>query len=604
MKKEEADNIISEYMNKIYGFALSKTMNIDTAEELAATITFEVYKSLLKSDCVHNINSYIYQIASNVYANFVTKENENKSIIQDATNSTKNAVDDEYIPLISENATDRDHAFSRIRKEISRLSKTQREIIVMYYFQNLKLSEIAKRLNLSHGVVRWHLFEARNKIKEGFLEDDDRAINSKPMTFTKISSHGIIGGFDIDTAFFFSKNINQDIAYLAYHKAKTAFEIAKELDIPFAFIEDKISRLVDNGFMNKLPKNKFRTNIYITEETKEKDAKIDEIYTKYAVEVCDIYIPLLFDVGDAFMRPFESQEPVPSLLRNDTSTHYPLSTNFYTPQNDFNFLMWSIISFACKTKLATIENERELENFMVCRQDWGKYYATASIRSDLDTKQISPPIDGSISKKKAGQISQKSFCNENLIWITDVPLYSITVWMFFTIFDNRVEKYSNWNIYLWENLYLFMTGRLTKESQNIDIFKNLFDKGLLVSAPKSKSKVSERQHKCVPTKANEYINMIVTTFSEKELIDLLPPIPEKLKIMSKQLDEEMYRLHKKDLPKHMHKMCRLLNQNHFISARFITHVIKNLLTKGTLKPLKKRQKMTVNSIMFCPKGDL
>ena len=64
MDKIQVDEIISEYTEKIFGFALSKTMNTDKAEEVASRIVYDVYTSLLKTDDVHNIDGYIYRVSS------------------------------------------------------------------------------------------------------------------------------------------------------------------------------------------------------------------------------------------------------------------------------------------------------------------------------------------------------------------------------------------------------------------------------------------------------------------------------------------------------------------------------------------------------------
>ncbi|MCL2064382.1 MAG: hypothetical protein FWG98_08425 [Candidatus Cloacimonetes bacterium] len=60
MDKEKADKIITDFIDKIYGFALSKTLDINQAEDLASRISFEAYKSLLRVESIHNINRYIY----------------------------------------------------------------------------------------------------------------------------------------------------------------------------------------------------------------------------------------------------------------------------------------------------------------------------------------------------------------------------------------------------------------------------------------------------------------------------------------------------------------------------------------------------------------
>ena len=54
MEKQKADKIITEYMQKIYGFAVKKSFSFDEAEELCSEIIKEVYLSLLKSENIAN----------------------------------------------------------------------------------------------------------------------------------------------------------------------------------------------------------------------------------------------------------------------------------------------------------------------------------------------------------------------------------------------------------------------------------------------------------------------------------------------------------------------------------------------------------------------
>ena len=50
MDKQKADKIITEYLQKIYGFAVKKSFSFDEAEDLCSDIVQEVYLSLLKAD--------------------------------------------------------------------------------------------------------------------------------------------------------------------------------------------------------------------------------------------------------------------------------------------------------------------------------------------------------------------------------------------------------------------------------------------------------------------------------------------------------------------------------------------------------------------------
>ena len=176
MEKSLADKVITDYMKKIYNFALSKTMNIDTAEELASRITFEVYLALLKTDDIQNINGYIYRIARNVHSRFIFEEKTNKQLLFHESHNSR---------IVDFN---NDEACLRIRREIAYLGNTQRKIIVMFYFEKLNLKEIAKRINLPDATVRWHLYDARNHIKSGFDEKDELLTSGKQeIVFSQIT---------------------------------------------------------------------------------------------------------------------------------------------------------------------------------------------------------------------------------------------------------------------------------------------------------------------------------------------------------------------------------------------------------------------------------
>jgi len=526
MEKEFVDGIISEYMKKIYGFALSKTMDIDKAEEIASKITLEVYKSLLKADNIFDINSYIYTIARNVYACFVMDE--------------KN--DNQFLNQVSQNRQfkelNKDKIYNRLRREISYLSNLQREIVVLYYFHKLKTKEIAKRLNLSRANVKWHLVEARNSIKDGFNENKRDSQKLRQITFTEIKYFGYLGLLNIDTSYFFSKSLTQNIAFSAYHKAKSSIEIAKELSVPVAFVEDEISHLVDNGYMNKAPNSKYLTNIYVIESSKEREERINEVYSKYAELVCEMYIPLLFE----------------SIKKIDADF-------VYTPQNDKNFLMWTIVAYACWKRLSIIRNKIDISKYRVKRKDDGDNIVTVTVGKDLET--------------------HKDLGCEYSDLVIDKDIYPIKTWQFISHNITQFKSYSHWLDLPFTTLYDFIKGKIAKNQSNIDKFVLLYSNDFLVDKNDS-----------------EYVNLIITSMPEESFIEMFPKIPEELKIMGQEFDDIMYKINKSYFPAHMHDLCRFMNENSFTCGQFRVYIFDYLLQKGLLKPLKRKQKNTANKIMF------
>ena len=61
MIKQKADALITEYLPKIYGFAVSKSFSYDEAEDLCSDIVNELYRSLLAADKIYNIDGYVWR---------------------------------------------------------------------------------------------------------------------------------------------------------------------------------------------------------------------------------------------------------------------------------------------------------------------------------------------------------------------------------------------------------------------------------------------------------------------------------------------------------------------------------------------------------------
>ena len=80
MDKQKADQIITEYLKKIYGFAIKKSYSYDEAEELCAEIVCEVYLSLRKADEIISMERYIWRISNYVYSKYVSSRKKHEGI--------------------------------------------------------------------------------------------------------------------------------------------------------------------------------------------------------------------------------------------------------------------------------------------------------------------------------------------------------------------------------------------------------------------------------------------------------------------------------------------------------------------------------------------
>lgn len=169
MDKQKADELIFSYIRKIFGFAMLKLSKIDEAEELAAEITFQVYSSLLRQDTVENPDGYIFRIAQNVYVRHI-----------DVKKLTASVDGIEYLPDSNDFTLDilNSESYGILRREITYLSKIQREIIVQHYFHDKKVREIAAMLSLNENTVKWHLTCSRKELKQVWNRQEQQVLSA------------------------------------------------------------------------------------------------------------------------------------------------------------------------------------------------------------------------------------------------------------------------------------------------------------------------------------------------------------------------------------------------------------------------------------------
>ena len=162
MDKTFADETIAKYQKKFFGFALAKCSSIAEAEELASRITCEAYLTLREVEDVYNWEGYLYRIAHNVYVHYVKEQTKHRQVNQGETE----------IPDSRDIAADyaEKEELKLLKREIAWLGRRHREIVLLYYYHNKKIAEIAEILELPQGTVKWHLSDAKTQLKEGMKQ--------------------------------------------------------------------------------------------------------------------------------------------------------------------------------------------------------------------------------------------------------------------------------------------------------------------------------------------------------------------------------------------------------------------------------------------------
>ena len=161
MDRIKLEQLITENMQSIFGFALTRLGNIAEAESLASNILYEMIRSAPKLKDEERFYGFLWKVAEHVYVDYLRQKTKNTS----RTAELDESVADESGSALDEIVQKEE--LNLLRRELSLLSKQYREATVLYYIENLSCSEAAEKLQISTEMVKYYLFRARKIIREG-----------------------------------------------------------------------------------------------------------------------------------------------------------------------------------------------------------------------------------------------------------------------------------------------------------------------------------------------------------------------------------------------------------------------------------------------------
>ncbi len=541
MDKKFADEMIKKFQDKFFGFALAKMANISEAEELASRITCEAYVTLRKVDNIYNWEGYMYKIASNVYAKYINEQVGNRTTSID--DGLEVGIESDMVQDI-----ERREELQALKKELAWLCKTHRQIIVMHYYHNKKISQIAEELGLPQGTVKWHLSDAKKLMKEGITNMRTANVAFEPIEFAGVGHDGCPGNMG-DTATFLNSRLRKNIVYVTYREARTIEQIAEVMGITPVYIEDEVAYLEEYGFLEKLPGNKYLSQVYISEIPEEAEKKCFEIDMEVAKVFAKEYVPLLIE---QFKDYKEHQITV--------------------PEDDYNYFLWSLIPYAISAlqmDYRDVEKAKAREKYMIKRKDGGEYIAHACVyvKKKDNTDNAHLWVCGDMTR----QSSQGS----------------IKSWSLSTNIDTREKGWEDNRDSDYTTLQLYLQDKLPKTEAVVEKYARLYDRGFLYNNH------GEDELNVISVKVT---GRHPDTYSvwDNQIRDMLPKLPDSLLELLKKKSDEKYELLKVYYPKRMHELLSAYEQIRLNQVM----VLDALLEQKQLKPLSERQKKGVFQMIF------
>lgn len=551
MDRQQAERITTEYIKDIYAFTLRRCNSIQDAEDLSQDITIKIFNSLIEKEDINDVNKYIWTIAHNSLKNYYRKKD--NSFIGISFEQIDNYVIDS-----KDMSTDiiKRESIERLQKGIAYLSKTQRKIIIAYYFESKSQKDIADELGLPIGIVKWHLFEAKKELKKGFnIMRKTETLKFNPIAFSVCGTNGIIGENGLNSDVLRSSLI-QNILYCVYREAKTINEIADELRVSPVFIESEIEFLEKYSYVTE-KQSKYLCNILIDEPNEEIIKLKNEMYEK----VAQIFANELFD------------ELIKFDLLNDKDIiggYIDVPNLNEKGSSNLNQILWAIIPYIISfSGMKQMKNSISFEQSATYRADGGHNICYATV------------LDNSISKAKYYDEIRNSYgpcLNEN---------YEYQLWQLDTEWSNsRINAAYHYNVK--DTIQLIQRFIEGEELSKID-YAELIEKGIIKTTGTLEG-LYKGVMSCVLLNSETIRN---------KLIEIGDKIKEAHSSEFDALKKPYVEAVLNETPQQLQTMQKYGLQCAFYGDRwFIIHCLKQLVNNGKLSIPTEEQKVSLHTLII------
>ncbi|APH16206.1 RNA polymerase sigma factor, sigma-70 family protein [Clostridium sporogenes] len=146
------DELIKKYYGKVYYYCYRHLNNKQAAQDLTQEVFMKVIKTIGGYKHYGKFENYLYVVAGNACKDFYKKESRYvlKEIEQGSSEEEISKLENKVM----------------VEQMLSKLSDKQREIIILRFYEDLKIKDIAKIMNSGVSITKYRLKKAMKLISE------------------------------------------------------------------------------------------------------------------------------------------------------------------------------------------------------------------------------------------------------------------------------------------------------------------------------------------------------------------------------------------------------------------------------------------------------
>jgi RNA polymerase sigma factor (sigma-70 family) len=170
--------LLHRYKESVFFMMMKMCNNKDDAEDLTIEAFGRAFKKLSQYSPDFAFSTWLFKIASNNAIDFLRKKKQKFSVSLD--NKPENSEGTDHSANIKSLTLDPEETFikkqkiEKVRVLVDNLKPKYKEMIELFYFQELSHEEISRKLDLPIGTIKAQLFRARDLLYNAFKHGEER----------------------------------------------------------------------------------------------------------------------------------------------------------------------------------------------------------------------------------------------------------------------------------------------------------------------------------------------------------------------------------------------------------------------------------------------
>ncbi|MDR3716045.1 MAG: RNA polymerase sigma factor [Puia sp.] len=162
---EKMGLLFERYHKPLYGFFFHMTRQKETSDDLVQNVFFRMLKYRKNFAGTGQFKTWMYHLARNVLKDQL-KKNSRTPVHSDVLNLEEKMES----PLLTNTLLEKKQELKTLEMAMSHLSEENRELLILFRFQELSQREIGRILEISEGAVKVRVHRALNQLKTCYLK--------------------------------------------------------------------------------------------------------------------------------------------------------------------------------------------------------------------------------------------------------------------------------------------------------------------------------------------------------------------------------------------------------------------------------------------------